>query len=171
MNLFQRPKTILITRENVKLRNFSFLWFCNGYNMMYRHVRGIRDALKQDLAFEFCRKNRKYISILTETHMNHNQTYVKNNLLSPIFWQGLLVLLYPGLEGIIEVYTDPKGRFVSSNGRVLCVYAASKYSTREQLARGGFFERVQNYMKNKNEGNDNKILLTYFHCTMGKIDT
>ena len=83
----------------------------------------------------------------------------------------MLILPYPGLEGIIDVYTDPKGRFVSSNGRVLCVYAASRYSTREQLARGRFFERFQNYMKNRNEGNENKIFFTYFHYTMDKIDT
>ena len=42
--------------------------------------------------------------------------------------KGLLALLYQGLEGVTEVNTDPKGRFVSfkvtpSNDRVICVYA------------------------------------------------
>ena len=54
--------------------------------------------------------------------------------MDPIFFspgdsrtKGLLVLLHLGLEGVTEVDTDPKGRFVSfkvtpSNDRVLCVY-------------------------------------------------
>ena len=53
-------------------------------------------------------------------------------------------------EGNTEVDTDPKERFVSikvtpSNDRVLCVYASSGYSTREQLARGRFFEGLQGW--------------------------
>ena len=67
------------------------------------------------------------------------------------------------LEGITEVNTDPKGRFVSfkvtpSNDRVLCVYPHSGYNTREQLVRG----RFQNYMGKKNEGNENKVILGDF---------
>ena len=70
--------------------------------------------------------------------------------------KGLLVLLHLGPEGVTEVDTDPKGRFVSfkvtpSNDRVLCVYARSGHSTREQLSRGRLFEGLQSYMKNKNE--------------------
>ena len=42
---------------------------------------------------------------------------------------------------------------------VLWVYAPSGHSTRKQLARGRFFEGIQNYMENKNEGNENKIIL------------
>ena len=66
----------------------------------------------------------------------------------------MLVLLHLGLEGVTEIETDPKGRFVTfkvtpSNDRVLCVYACSGNSTREQLARGRFFEGLQNYMENK----------------------
>ena len=102
--------------------------------------------------------------------------------MGPIFYspgdshtKGLLVLLYLGLEGITEVDPDPKGRFVSfkvtlSNDRVLCVYAPSGYSTREELARGRFFEGLQNYMENKNEGNENKIILGGFNCTMDKME-
>ena len=70
-------------------------------------------------------------------------------------------LLHLGLESVAEVDTDPKGRFLSfkvtlSNDRVLCVYAPSRDSTREQLARGRFFEGLQNYMENKNKGNEKK---------------
>ena len=61
--------------------------------------------------------------------------HIGNNWLGAIFLspgdshiKGLLVLLHLGLEGVTEVDTDPKGRFVSfkvtpSNDRVLCVYA------------------------------------------------
>ena len=75
----------------------------------------------------------------------------------------------------LKVDTDPKGRFVSfkftpSNDRVLCVYVPSGYSTREQLDRGRFFEGLQNYMENKNKGNENKIILEDFNCTMDKIN-
>ena len=77
--------------------------------------------------------------------------------------KGLLFLLHLGLEGITEVDTDPKERFVSfkvtpSNDRIFCVYAPSGYSTREQLARARFFEGLQNYMEKKSEGNENKMI-------------
>ena len=71
----------------------------------------------------FAEKN-KDISILTETHINndqiHHQIHIRNNWLGPIFFspgdshtKGSFVLLHPGLEGITEVDTDPKGVFVS----------------------------------------------------------
>ena len=100
--------------------------------------------------------------------------------MGPIFFfpgdghtKGMLFLLHLGLEGITEVDTDPKGRFVSfkvtpSNESSPC--APSGYSTREQLARGRFFEGLQNYMQNKNEGNENKIIIGDLNCTMDKID-
>ena len=106
--------------------------------------------------------------------------HVRNYWLGPIFYSpgnshttGLLVLLHLGLKGIAQVDTDPKGRFLSFmvtsfNDKVLCVYVPSEYSTREQLVRGRFFERLQNYMENKNEGNENKIKLGDFNCTMNK---
>ena len=53
------------------------------------------------------------------------------------------------------------------------VCAPSGYSTREQLARGGegrFLERLQNYMRNKNQGNENRIIIGDLNCTMDKID-
>ena len=139
----------------------------------------IRDSLKQDLALEFCRKQNKYIGILTETHVNHDQMcQTRNNWLGLSFSPleiGLLSQLHPGLEGVTEVDTDPKGRFVSfkvalSNNKVLCVSATSGHNTREQLVRGCSFERLQNYMENKCEGNENKIILGDFNITMNKID-
>ena len=72
--------------------------------------------------------------ILTETHINHDQIHHKrNNSLGAIFscpgdshTKVMLFLLHLGLEGITEVDTDPKGKFVSFkvilfNGRVLCL--------------------------------------------------
>ena len=44
------------------------------------------------------------------------------------------------------------------------------YSFRKQLARGHFFEGLQNYMENKNKGNEHKIILGYFLCTMDKMN-
>ena len=90
--------------------------------MIYANVGGIRDPLKQDLALEFCRKQNKYISILTETHIKHDQIlHVRNNWLGPIFLspgsshtKGFIAQLHPGLEGVTEVDTDPKGRSLSS---------------------------------------------------------
>ena len=89
--------------------------------------------------------------------------------------EGLLALLYPGLEGVIEVDSDPKGRLMffkvtPSNDRVLCGYAPSGHSTRKQLARERFFEGLQNYMENRNKGNKNQIMLGDFNCTMDKMN-
>ena len=111
--------------------------------MIYDHVGGIRDPLKQDLEIQFCRTLNKVSRILTENPINHGQIHhIRNDWLDSIFFspgdshtKGLLVLLHLGPEGITELDTDPKGRFVSfkvtpSNDRVLCVYAPSGYSTR-----------------------------------------
>ena len=79
--------------------------------------------------------------------------------------KGSLVLIHPGLEGITEVETDPKGGFVSFKVTSLplmtefCVYVPSGYSTREQLARERFFKGLQNYMENKIEGKEKKKCL------------
>ena len=61
-------------------------------------------------------------------------------------------------------------KFTPSNDRVLYIYAPSGYSTREQLDGGPFYEGLQNYMENRNKGNENKIMLEDFNCTMDKID-
>ena len=68
----------------------------------------------------FAEKKNKDISVLTETHINHDQVHhqihIRNNWLGPIFFspgdshtKGSLVLLHPALEGNTEVDTDPKG--------------------------------------------------------------
>ena len=101
--------------------------------------------------------------------------------MGPIFFspgyshtKGLLFLLHLGLEGVTKVGTNPKGRFASfkvtpSNDRILYVYAPSGNNTKERLARVRFFEGLQNYMENKNEGNENKIILEDSKCTMDKM--
>ena len=73
-----------------------------------------------------------------------------------------------------EVDTDPKGRFLFfkvtlSNDRVLFVYTPSVHNTREQLSRGNFSEELQNYMENKNDGNENKIIFGDSNFTMDKM--
>ena len=151
--------------------------------MICANVSGIRDPWKQDLALAFCRKQIKYISILTETHIKHDQIlHIRNNWLGPIFLssgsshtKGLIAQLHPGLEDVTKVDNDPKGRFVSSkvtlsNNRVLCFCVSSRHNTRKQLVRGRFFEKLQNYMENKCEGNENKIILGDFNITMDKMD-
>ena len=82
--------------------------------MIYDHVGGIRAPLKQELPREFCRNQKKVISILTETHIDHDQMHnIRSNWLSPIFFSPgkshtkvLLVLLHLGPAGITEVDTD-----------------------------------------------------------------
>ena len=44
------------------------------------------------------------------------------------------------------------------------------HSTRKQLSTVSFFEGLQNHMENKNEGNENKIILGDFNCTMDKME-
>ena len=66
-------------------------------------------------------KPKRVISILTETHINRDQIHhTRNNWLGPILFSpgdthtnGMLFLLHLGLEGVTEVDTDPKERFVS----------------------------------------------------------
>ena len=60
-NHFKRPRTILVTNENVKL--------------------------KELLVLEFCRNPNKVISILTETHIYHDQIHhIRNNWLGSNFF-------------------------------------------------------------------------------------
>ena len=102
--------------------------------------------------------------------------------MGPIFFSSshkrIACLASSGFEGVTEVDTDPKQRFVSfkvtsSNGRVLrvlCVYDPSEHNTREQLPPGHFFRRLQNYMENKSEGNKSKTMLEDSKLTMDKMD-
>ena len=83
--------------------------------MIYVNVGSIRDPLKQDLALDLA--------------------YIRNNWLGPVFLspgsshkKEFISQLHLGLEGVTEVDTDRKGRFVSfkvtlSNNRVLCFCA------------------------------------------------
>ena len=108
--------------------------------MIYDYFGGIRYPLKQGLALEFCRNKHKVTSILTQTHINHDQIHhIKNN------WR-LLVLLDLGLWCITEIDTDPKGRFLffkatPYDDRALGSYAPSGCSTKEKLVRGTFLWR------------------------------
>ena len=104
----------------------------------------------------FPERKSKGISILTGTHINHDRIHDIKKIGSPreSHLKGLLSLLHLDLEGATEVDINPKGRFVSfkvspSNDKVLCIYGSSWYSSREQLARGRFFEWLKNYMGNK----------------------
>ena len=60
----------------------------NVYIIIYDHIGGIRDPLKQDLTFEFCRNwNKVILSILTENHINHDQIHhIRNNWLGCNFF-------------------------------------------------------------------------------------
>ena len=83
--------------------------------MMYNHNGGIRDPVKQDLALKFLRNQNKVISILTETHINHDQIHhIKNNWLdSNIFSLGDSHTKGCLFIRDLKVDTDAKGRFVS----------------------------------------------------------
>ena len=87
----------------------------------------------------------------------------------------MFFFIHLGLEGITEVDTDPKGRFVSfkvtpSNESSLFVSLQGVAPDSSWLGRGGAccFEGLQNY--NKNEGNENKIMVVYLNCAMDKIE-
>ena len=74
---------------------------------------------------------------------------------------------------VSEVETDPEGRFVSfkvNTSKEFSVCGPPGYSTREQMARGHFFEGIQNHMQNKNEGNKIKVMLGDLNCIMDKIE-
>ena len=79
-----------------------FLWFFNDYSMIYVNVGDFKDSLKQDLELEFCRNQSKDFSILTETHINHDQIQ-RNNWLSPIFISPELVTQKDCLSCFIQI--------------------------------------------------------------------
>ena len=151
--------------------------------MLYANVSGIRDPVKQEIALGFCKSQNKDICISAETHIDHEQiNQIKNNWLGPIlisprdtFSKGILILLHPGFPNVTEVDSDPNGRFTSfkvapSDDRILCVYATSGHSNREQLIRRRFFEELLNYMDNKFKENENKIIMGDFNCTLSQMD-
>ena len=88
----------------------------------------------------------------------------------------MLFLLHLGLEGITEVDTDPKGRFVSfkvTTSNESSLFLPLQGIAPENSWLGGAFLKelyAKNYMQNKNEGNENKIIFGDLNCTMDKID-
>ena len=121
---FWKISPIFIIRGDEKLNQGTFfLWFFNGYSMIYANAGDLKDPLKQDLAHEFCWNKNKDFSILNKPYINHDQiNHIRNNwlgnnfsLLADSHTKDLLFLLHPGLESVTEVDTDPKQRFVSFN--------------------------------------------------------
>ena len=95
--------------------------------------------------------------------------------MGPIFFspgdshtKGSLVLLHLALEGITEADTDPKEGFVSF--KVTPLPLMTEFSVFMplqgiyQAVRVRFLKGLQNYMENKNEGNENKIIVEDFNC-------
>ena len=150
--------------------------------MTYTNVGLIRHPLKQDLVLELCTKQNHNNCILTETHIDHDKIIhqIMNNSLGHIFLsprnihtKGLLGQLHPGLEGVTEVDTDPKGRFASfkitlSNDRVLYVCSPSGHSTRQQLINDVSLKDYK--MENKYEGKGNRIPHGDFNIIMDIMD-
>ena len=67
--------------------NLFFLWFFNDYSMTYANIGGIRDPFKVDQALEFYRDENKDFSILTESHINHDQMHhINKNWLNHILF-------------------------------------------------------------------------------------
>ena len=64
---------VIIIIVNVAI--FVLFWNFSGYSMIYTNVGSIRDPLEQDLALEFCRKQNKYISILTQNLISNMIKY------------------------------------------------------------------------------------------------
>ena len=141
-----------------KVHVFMFFFFFYRNKFLLTILTGLKpfwlqvkkwNWIKELLALEFCRNQNKVISILTETHINHDQIhYIRNNWLGSNFFslgdshtKGCLSCFIWDLK----VDTDPKGRFVSfkftpSNDRVLSLrLCPSGYSTREQPDRRRFF--------------------------------
>ena len=156
--------------------------------MIYDNVGGIRNPFwSRSGTWVLQKKNNKDISILIETHVTHDQRHhqihIRNNWLGSIFF-------CPGdfhtkdrlscFVGVLRIslkltLTEKEGLCLlrllhSLYDRILCIYALSGYSTREQSARGSFLKEVQNYIETKNQGNENKIILGDFNCTMEKMD-
>ena len=145
-------------------RNMFLLTILKGLKPFWLQVK-TWNWIKELLALEFCRNQNKVISILTETHINHDQIHhIRNNWLGSNFFslgdshtKGCLSCFIWDLK----IDTDAKGRFVSfkftpSNDRVLCVYAPQGIAPGNSWTGGRFFEGLQNYMEYKGKGNENK---------------
>ena len=152
--------------------------------MFFAKVGGIRDPMKQELALEVCRIQSNDISNLAETHVNQDQLHqIRNKWFGPIFCfpgeffsKGMLVLLNPGFNYVTYIDISPKGRFISfkvapSEDRLFCIYAPSGHNNRQQLARRRFFEGLQTYIEDKNQGNEKKIIIGDFNNTLDQMNT
>ena len=105
--------------------------------------------------------------------------YTIQEIIFPMFFspgdthtKGMLFLLHLGLEGVTEVDTDPKERFVSfkvttSNEGSLFVPLQSIAPESNWLG-GDFLKYCKKICKIK-EGNENKIMLGVLNCTMVKL--
>ena len=84
--------------------------------MTCANVGCIRDPLKQDIVLEFCRKQNRDNSILTETHINHDKIHqIINNWLGPIFTQkDCLVSFIQVLKESLRLTLIQKGDFYPS---------------------------------------------------------
>ena len=120
--------------------------------MIYDHIGGIRDPLKQDLVPGFCRSQNKVISILTDPHISHDQIHhIRTNWSGSNFFcpgdsrtKGCLYCFIWVLKVSLRFTLIQKGGLCPLRllplMTVLCVYAPSGNNSREQLARGHFFE-------------------------------
>ena len=52
----------------------------------------------------------------------------------------------------------------------MLLWAIASNTTREKLARGRVFEELQTYIGNKTQGNENKIIIGDFNCTLDQKD-
>ena len=144
--------------------------------MIYDYFGGVRYPLKQGLALEFCKNKHKVTSILTQTHINHDQIHhIKHNWLDPTFlslgdcWFCLIWVFEVSLRLTLIL----KGglcflRLLPMMTDLSVVMPLQDVAPGKSWLGGRFFEGLQNYMKNKKEGNVNKILLGDFNYTMIK---
>ena len=85
----------------------------------------------------------------------------------------MLFLLHLGLEGVTEVSTDPKGRFVSfkvTSSNEGSLFVPIHTIAPESSWLGGAFLKYYKKICKIKEGNENKIMLGVLNCTMDKID-
>ena len=136
------------------MKGLFFLSFFIGQNMIYYHVRAIRDPLKQDLAPEFCR-NQKKSSV---TWLKLIQTMVKYTIQEKIDWVTSFSLLdivtqlecffcfIWVLKVSLRLTLIQKGSLCPLRLLPLMiefsVCAPSGYSTRDQLTSGALFSRT-----------------------------
>ena len=144
--------------------------------MIYDYFGGIRYPLKQGLTLEF-RNKYKVTSILTQTHINHDQIrHIRNNWLDPTFlslgdcWFCLIWVFEVSLRLTLILKGDLcLLRLLPVMIELSVVMPLQGVAPGNSWLGGCFFEE-QNYMKNKNEGNGNKIILGDFNCTVDKMD-